>query len=192
METKEILRDYVSDMLGVENHCLESIERQTGERRFIRFQEAHDLLSKIEMTLRTHTFALEQYLSSINGGAESLVKKAATSAIGAISGLYGMIRPEDPVSRSLRDDYTALNLAAISYTMLYTTARALNELRLAELASQHLNELTPLVVSLSRVIPRVVAEELSDEGKVADPSVWQKAAANTQRAWSSEVVGKYH
>jgi ferritin-like metal-binding protein YciE len=192
METKEILRSYVSDMLAVEKHCLESIERQTREERLISFTDAYDLLTKIERTLRKHTVTLDQCLSTLDGGAESLVKKAATSAMGAISGLYGMIRPDDPISRSLRDDYTALSLAAISYTMLHTTACALNESSVSDLAIQHLNELTPLIVALSRVIPEVVAKELAGEGKVADASVWQQAVANTQKAWSSEVIGQYH
>jgi hypothetical protein len=156
------------------------------------YKEAWDILSKIESTLRSHTFALDHYLASIDGETESMVKKAATTALGAIAGLYGKLRPEDPISRSLRDDYTALNLVAISYTMLHTTALALKDLRLAELALQHLGEITPYVVALSRVIPSVVAKELADEGKVLDPSVWRTALDSTQKAWSSDTVEKFH
>jgi hypothetical protein len=192
MDIQEILRDYSSDLMAVEKHCLESIERQTQDDKFMPYTDAYALLSKIESTLRTHTFALDQYLASIDGGAESLVKKAATSAIGAIAGLYGKFRSEDPISRSLRDDYTALSLVAISCTMLHTTARALNELVLAELALKHLNDITPFIVALSRVIPSVVAKELADEGKVTDPYAWQAALDSTQKAWSSNVVEKFH
>lgn len=192
MDVQEILRSYSSDMLGVEKHCLESIERQTRDDKFMRYKEAHDLLSKIESTLRSHTFALDQYLASINGGTESFVKKAATTAVGAISGLYGKLRLDEPVSRSLRDDYAALNLVVISYTMLHTTARGLNEPQLAEMALKHLNDLTPYIVALSRIIPGVVAQELSEEGKISDPSVWRAALDSTQKAWSSDVIEKYH
>lgn len=192
MDIREVLRDYVSDMLSVEKHCLESIARQTRDEKFRCFPNAYEILTRIESTLRTHTIALDQYLAAIeDGGAESKLKKAAASAVGAIAGLYGKIRLEDPVSRSLRDDYTALNLAAISYTMLHTTARALNVSRVADLALQHLNDLTPVIVALSRVIPEVVAKELSAEGKVLEPSAWHDALANTQGAWSSEVTGRH-
>lgn len=189
METKEILQDYVSDMLGVEKHTLESIERQTRDDRVKEYEEAYELLMKIQTTLTMHTIALERYLSSINGGPESLLKKAAASAMGAMAGLYSKVRPGDPVARDLRDDYTALSLAAISYTMLHTTGQALNDSRIAELALKHLNELTPLIAGLSRIIPKIVAEELSKQGKLAFPAAGQEAVANTQKAWSREVIG---
>lgn len=192
MDTREILRDYVSDMLGVEKHCLEAVKRQTGDERLAAYPEAHDLLTRIEAVLRTHTGSLDQVLSMLDGQTESVVTKAVTSAIDAVAGIYGKFRPEEPVSRSLGDHYTTLNLAAINYTMLHTTADALHEQGVAELALKNLNELTPLIVELTRVIPGVVTRELSEEGKVIDPSLWREATTRTQKAWSPKVVGTYH
>lgn len=189
-DRQEVLLEYVSDMLEVEKHTLESIERQTLDDRVRSYGEAYKLLMRIELTLRNHTTVLEHYLKSTGGGgAGALMKKAATAAVGAMAGLYGKIRPEDPVSRDLRDDYTALNLAAISYTMLHTTAIALAESRLADLALSHLTELTPLIAALSKVIPPVVAMELSVEGKAMYPAAGAEAVASTQKAWSREVIG---
>jgi len=190
-DTKEILRDYASDMLGVEKQLLEAVERQTRDNRVRSYRDAYELLMKIETVLSGHIITLEQYLSSTNGGAtpESFLKKAATTAMGAVTGLYERVRMEEAISRDLRDNYASLSLAAISYTMLHTTACALNDNKLADLALHHLNELTPLVVSLSRIIPPVLVKELSIEGKAFDPTVSQEAVANTQRAWSHEVIG---
>ncbi len=188
-EKNEILYEYVSDMLGVEKHTLEAIERQTRDERVKEYREAYELLMKIETSLTMHTIALERYLSTLDGGPESLLKKAATTALGAVAGFYSKVRAEDPVSRNLRDDYTALSLAAISYTMLHTTGCALNEPQISEIALRHLNEITPFIASLSRLIPIVVAEELSKEGKLSYPSAAQEALTNTQRAWSHEVIG---
>jgi len=192
MDVNEILRDYLNDILGVEKHCLEAVERHTGDERYSTYPDAHGVLLNIETTLRSHVSALDRCLSSLDGGVESVIKKAAASAIGALSGIYDKIRPEDPVSRGLRDFFTTLSHAAIGYTMLYTTACALNEQEVSDLALRHLNELTPLIVGLSRVIPSVVSKELEIEGKVIDGSKWRLAIANTQKAWSSDVVGKYH
>ncbi len=190
MDVKEVLRDYVTDMLGVEKHTLESIERQRDDSRMKNYREAHQLVMCIERTLNTHILALEQYLSSINGGGiESAFKKAASSAVGALSGLYSKVRGGDPVSRDMRDNYSALSLVAISYTMLHTTARALDDNRLADLALKHLHDITPLVVSLSKVIPVLVAQELTDEGKVIFPEAGLRAVESTQKAWSCEVIG---
>lgn len=189
-QKKEILHDYASDMLGVEKHTLESVERQTRDDKIRTYRDAYELLMQIETVLTGHTLRLEQYLSTVDGSSESMIKRAAAIAMGAISGLYGKYRPEDPVSRSLRDDYTALSLATISYTMLHTTALSLDDSSLAELSLKHLNELTPFVVQLSRIIPYVVARELAEEGKIPFTSAGVQAEANTQRAWNHEAVGK--
>jgi hypothetical protein len=185
----EYLRKNLSDMLAVETHTLESIERQTRERRIRVNRNAYDLLRKTERILSSHQIELEEFLSTFEGKAESTVKKTATAVIGTLAGLYGKWLREDPVSRSLRDDYTALNLAAISYTMLYTTARGLGETRVADMALRHLRDLTPLIVELSKSIPVVLAEELTAEGKILHPEEASKAIEETQRAWSCEVVG---
>ncbi len=192
METKQILREYVIDMVAVQNHCLESTKRQIADDKFKRFPEAHDLLAKIENTLRAQQLTLDRCLDSLDGGAGAAIKKAASTATGAIAGLYGKLRHEDPVSRSLRDDYVALNLLAVSYTMLHTTALALSNAQAADIALKHLSQITPFIVELNRIIPTVVTMELTDENKVIDPTVWKKAQENSQKAWSHFIVGEYH
>jgi hypothetical protein len=187
-DAKDVLREYVGDMLAVEKHTLDSIERQVNDERVKEYWEAYELILKIETTLNEHTQALERYLSSIDKGVGSLLKKAATSATGVVAGIYSRLRPEDPVSRDLRDNYTSLSLAAISYTMLYTTAHALNESKVSNLALKHLNEITPLITEISRVMPNVVAQELSKEKKLDHPSIAKEAVDATQKAWNKETV----
>ncbi len=195
-DNQEILRQYVSDMMSVEKHTLEALERQTGDRRVMEYKDAHELLMRIQATLRNHVTALDIYLASVPPvqtskaeNAEAMIKKAATGAMGTIAGLYSRLRTDDPISRNLRDDYTSLSLAAISYTMLHTTAHALHDTRVADLALAHLNDITPFVAALSRIIPHVVARELAVEGKALDVAVGQEAVDNTQKAWSHEVIG---
>ena len=190
-EEKVILRDYVTDMIGVEKHILEAVGRQLGDKRVRSYGEAFDLLARIEGVLRGHLHALEQHLSTLTldtESAESMLKKAVTTVAGAAAGIYDRLRMEDAVSRNLRDDYTALNLASISYAMLHTTALGLRNMGTSDLALRHLHDLTPLVVDLSRVIPLVVVEELQKEGKVIDAVVKEEAVLNTQKAWSHGVV----
>jgi hypothetical protein len=76
--------------------------------------------------------------------------------------------------------------------MLHTTACILNEDIAADLALKNLAEITPLIVALSRVIPEVVAKELSMEDKAIMPAKWRDALKNTQKAWGHQVVGEYH
>jgi hypothetical protein len=188
-ENREYLKKNLSDMLAVETHTLESIEQQTRDRRIKSNQNAYDILLKTERILISHQGELEKCLSTFGGSMEPTVKKTASAVIGTLAGLYGKWLREDSVSRCLRDDYTALSLAAISYTMLHTTARGLGDTRVAEMALRHLCDLTPLIVELSKSIPIVLADELAAEGKILHPEEARKAREETRRAWSCEVVG---
>jgi hypothetical protein len=188
MTNAEIMRENIMDMLGVEQHILQSIERQTRDERVRKFTSAYELLHRIESVLNSHVNILEHHLSMTNGGYETKLKKVASTLMGSVSGLYGKIRNEEPVSRNLRDDYTALNLATVSYGMLHTTALALHETEIAETAYRHMAELTPFVVQISNLLPFILAKELSEEGKIEDASVAQVALRDIQRAWSDEVI----
>lgn len=190
-DRNEILHKYTSDMLGIENHFLDVLNYQVSDTRIKDYKEAHVLVIQIQDTIKEHVRVLERYIEKL--GVESskatTFKKAATKVTGVTTGLYNLMRREDSVMRNLRDDYTALNMAAISYTMLHSTALALDDGELAALSLKNLKELTPLVVELSRAIPAVVIEELSVEGKALDTMAIARAIENTQQAWSREIIG---
>lgn len=98
----------------------------------------------------------------------------------------------DPVSKNLRDDYTALNLAAISYTMLHTTGQALMDQQTADLAAAYLMDYTPLITEINEVIPGIVVSELRDETEVLEPEAVGQALERTQQAWNHEHVHSGH
>ncbi len=190
MTKAEVIRENLADMLGIEQHVLQTIERQTRDGRVRKFYNAYELLKRIEPVLRSHTAELERHLSTVDASFESKLKKAATSIAGSVAVFYDRLRTNEPVSRSLRDVYTSLNHVAISYGMLHTTALALNEVEIATLAQTHLTGLTPLIVELSEIIPFVLATELADEGKIEDATVAQQAAALYHQAWSHDVTAR--
>jgi len=181
------LRPYVADMSAVERHILEAVERQLGDDSTKSFPEALQLLRRVEGALNRHVQALESHLKSFDGGSlAGTVKETVTGVLGVFAGLYDKVRKEQ-VSRMLRDDYTALNLAAISCTMLHTTALANREQATADLALRHLRDLAPLIMEINEVIPQVVVRELTEEGKAYDASLAQRAARDTQEAWRSST-----
>ncbi len=187
-DTREYLRPYVADMAAVEKHILEAVERQTKDEDFQKLPQAQQLVNRLETTLRNHVQTLEGHLAQFPAGsAAGAVKGAVTGVLGAFAGLYDKVRSE-AASRGLRDDYTALNLASISYTMLHTSALALNETATAELALRNLKELTPLIMQLTEVLPEVVVRELAEEGKAYDASIVQRAVRATQEAWSTTAA----
>lgn len=188
-DNREALRPYIADMAAVEKHILEALERQRNDDDIKQFPEAFQLIGRIEGVLRRHVQELEQHIQGIpGGGVATTLKEAVTGILGAVAGVYDKVR-KDTASRALRDDYTALSLAAVSYSMLHATALGLNQAMTAQIALSNLKDLTPLIVELSQVIPPVVVKELSFEGYSIEPGVGQQAARNTQEAWSRENVG---
>jgi ferritin-like metal-binding protein YciE len=183
---RDALRPYLADMAAVEKHILEALERQHKDDDIRQFPNAHQWLDRTMGILKQHVNGLEDHLKGFpGGGAASTVKEAVTGVLGTIAGLYDKVR-KDTASRALRDDYTALSLAVISYTMLHTTALGLRQGASAELALRNLKDLTPLLVELSQIVPHVVLRELSFEGYEVETSLAQNAVRNTQEAWSSE------
>lgn len=187
-DSHENLRPFVADMAAVEKHILEAVERQLGDDDTKKFPEVLRLLQRVESTLRRNVQALENQLQSFPGGSVAgAVKETVTGVLGVFAGLYDKVRRE-PVSRNLRDDYTALNLAAVSCTMLHTSALALHHQPTADLALRNLRELAPLIMELNEVIPQVVVRELTEEGKAYDASLAQRAVRATQEAWSTSAA----
>jgi ferritin-like metal-binding protein YciE len=186
-ERQDSLQQYVSDMLAVERHLLPAIENQSKNDRMARHPEARRLVNKIEATINSHVNGLKQHLENLGGDAASPVKSAVTAALGVAATVIENVRT-DPVSKNLRDDYTALNLAAIGYTMLHTTGQALMDQQTADLAVSYLMDYTPLITEISKVIPEVVVSELQDETEVLDPGAAERAVERTQQAWDHDHV----
>ena len=190
-ERKDTLQQYVSDMLAVERHMLPAFENQTKDDRFNKYPEAQRLVNRIEATINSHINGLKQHLENLGGDAASPVKSAVTAVLGVAASVIENMRT-DPISKNLRDDYTVLNLAAISYTMLHTTGHALMDDRTADLAASFLMDYTPLIAEINEVIPEVVVSELRDESEVIDPSAAQQAVERTQQAWRREHLHGGH
>jgi hypothetical protein len=172
-------------MLAVIEHILEAVERQRADQEVREHVDANSILIDLERVLRTHRDALQDLATQYGAGGESIVKKALTEALGIVAGLYDRIR-DHRVSRMLRDDYVALSLAAMSYTSLHAFALAIHEDRLAQAALQHLEDITPIMVEISRTLPELVVTEVGDRlDKRVEIGAIQAAVQNTQRAWEA-------
>jgi hypothetical protein len=179
----ELLVGYMNDMLAVERELHAVFRRQKEDERVKRYPDTAALLSRIEDTIDHHLESLGRGLE-ILGGDESMLKKAVGAVLGVAGGLYDKVRPDDKVSRMLRDDNTALTFASVCYQMLHTTALAKKDQATADLALANLKDYTPLVMELADELPRLLVRELADEGKVpADESAAEQAVRNTREAW---------
>lgn len=186
-DNREALRPYVADMVAVEKHILEAVERQRNDDDVKQFPDALQLVGRLESTLKSHVQALDSHLQGYSGGsAAGAVKQAVTGVLGAIAGVYDKVR-KDTASRALRDDYTALSLASVSYGMLHTTALGLSQGTVAELAKTHLEEINSLLMELGLALPRIVLKELSFEGYSVDAGAAERAIKNIEETWRSSA-----
>ena len=160
-DNKDILQQYVSDMIALDKHILEAVEGQLDDKHLDNYPGARAVVSSIKSTLTSHVDGLKTQVESVGGEASGPVKNAVSTIAGVAAGLYDKVR-HDPVSKMLRDDYTALSLTAISYTMLHTTGLALQNQPIADLAQRYLKDITPIIIDISQVIPGVVVKDLEE------------------------------
>ena len=184
-DNKDIMQQYLSDMISLDEHIIEAVERQLEDKRTGEYPEARQIVSTIKRTLDQHVNTLKSQIKQFGGEASGPVKEAVSTVAGVAAGLYDRVR-HDPVSKMLRDDYTALSLASISYTMLHTTALALQQQAVADSALRALKDITPIVVDISKAMPGLVVRDLEDEQVLMDRAVGQEAVRKTQEAWSAE------
>jgi hypothetical protein len=184
-DTRDNLRPYVADMSAVITHIQEAVERQKNDDDFKQIPQALEVVTRLDTVLKSQAQALESHLEKFpGGGVAGAVKSTVTGVLGAFAGLYDKVRSET-ASRGLRDDYTALSLAAISYTMLHTSALALGDGTTADLALRGLKEIAPIIMQLSEVVPHAVVRELAADGKTLDTGIVKRAIDATQEAWSA-------
>lgn len=183
-DNREALRPYIADMAAVEKHILEAVERQREDDDIKQLPDALQLVTRIESTMKNHVQSLNSHLEGYSGGGiAGTLKEAVTGVLGAIAGVYDKVR-KDTASRALRDDYTALSLASVSYGMLHTTALGLSQGTVAEVARQHLEEINSIIMDLGLALPRVVLKELSFEGYPIETGVADKATSNLRESWT--------
>jgi len=181
-DNTKAIQTYVSDMLAVERHILEPVEHQVNDGDVQKFAAAHATVQRVHGVISAHVAALDAHLAALGGHPSAPLKTAVGSVLGAAASVVNAVRRTE-VSKGLRDTYTALAMDSIAYTMLHTTALALRDHATAAMAEKHLEDVTPLIIELSRVIPSVVVDELKAEGLDVDSSVKEAATTNTQSAW---------
>lgn len=179
--SSKVLKQYVNDMATLNQHIAEALDRQHHDEHLNEFQKAKVLISSAHAIFRRHGDEMHQEVHRLGGALEVAAKEAITHVLGLFASIYDKLRNE-PVSRMMRDDYTAFNLAAISCTMLHTVALAFDDKAVAAVALKHLNELTSLIMGFNEIIPDIIVAELRDDPG-ANTLVAPEAVQNTQRAW---------
>ena len=158
----EVVSQYVSDMHVLESHILQALERQVGQTASM--PDIHRAIQQYAATTKQHVNQLEQHLKEL-GDQDSFIDKAkqgVSALFGIAAGVIDQVRTH-PISKDLRDDYTAGSLSVIGYVMLRTTALACGDQRTAQLAEVQMGETVAMLQWIARTVPEVVVRELQQE-----------------------------
>ena len=184
-DRNEALNSYITDMLALEDHIEKAIRGQLTDLKD--YPDVVTELKGLHRTIEHHVSDLRGLKERRNaGGVVEAVKRAGSAVAGVAAGVIDLVRTEG-LPKNLRDDYTALSLATISYAMLYTTAAGLGEREVAELAQQHLRDYAGAVTRLNALVPASVIRYLSEEGLPVQQSVLSEVVRTIKSAWEGEA-----
>ena len=180
--TQQSIADWLGDIIALESHVEEVMDRQltlasTSTNVATSFKRYHD-------TVRDSKHRAEAYQKTYGSTSGNPVIKAGSNLLGKAAGMIDKMR-NDSASKALRDDYTAYNHLAIAYTMLHTTALALNDSATAKFAEQGLTTYAGLVQDINQIISDAVIADMAvnDDAPSPDASVMQEARKTINRAW---------
>jgi len=177
---QEILTKYLGDMVALESHILQAIGMQA--KLLDDHVDAQRKVRTYRDTLQSHVSALKARLDELGGSPTHPLKEGVAAAIGVAAGLVDKMRTEE-ASKDLRDDYTAINHAIIAYEMMYTTALAAGDAATADLCKRHLRDNAEFVMEINNFMPKLVLDELTQDGMSVKPDVLSAAQAGMRDIW---------
>lgn len=179
------LQIYISDLHALERHFMNAVKKQRTSDK-VTDDRAVELLGELDKRSSSHVQILESEIEQMGGEIKSALKSKLASFAGSVAGMIDTVRG-DALSKMLRDDYAALSMITIGYTMLHTHALSEDNHQLAEISKNHLDNYTVLITEISRVVPLVTAHEINSDSERAE-EIGNLALENTQESWSAEHV----
>jgi ferritin-like metal-binding protein YciE len=179
---EQTIADYVGDMVALESHIEEALDRQLKETQDD--PEAHAAVQRFHDMVKGHRDSLKALQDEVGSTAGNPIIAAGATLLGKAAGVIDLVRTEG-ISKSLRDDYAAFSLAAISYSMLHTTALGLGNRQVAEVAERYLTDYAGAIERINEVMPGVVERELAKDGHQTDGSAIAATRDMVAKAWHS-------
>lgn len=181
-KNQKTIADYVGDMVALESHIEEALDRQLTETKDD--SVAHAAVQKFHDTVKAHRDELKALQEETGSTIGNPIKDAGATLLGKAAGLIDLVRTEG-ISKSLRDDYAAFSLAAIGYSMLYTTSRGLGDMRVASIAEKNLTDYAAAIERINEIMPEVVAHELEKDGHEVQKGAVEATRKMVGKAWNT-------
>jgi hypothetical protein len=177
------IADWLGDMVALESHIEEAMDRQLTLTKDS--STAGPAVKRFHDMVKGNRDALKARQAEIGSTAGNPVVKVGSTILGKAAGLIDKVRTES-ISKALRDDYTAFNLAAIGHTMMHTTATALGDSTTAKLAEKCLTGHAAAVQEINHIIQDVVLEELrKDNLPIVDANAPSQTRAMVDKIWKA-------
>lgn len=175
------MRSQLCEVSALEHYLIELLTQQQVDPALRAQPEMLRLISKTLQVLHQQASRTVSLLETIPGGPVEFTK--TTVAMADRFQAYSRKPAARDVIAVLQEDYTLLNLVAMNYTMLHTTALALSDPAAAGLALNHLREITPLILYASQLMPTLAFQALEQQYPGLNRGVINAAIRNTQGAW---------
>ncbi len=181
----ELLRGYVGDVVAIDSSIEAALDRQLAMAKGDALmapvaREFHDTVRDQRNAMISLRDAMAEGDDTSSGNS---LKEKGANVLGAVAGVIEKVRSEG-LSKALRDDYNSFSMAAIGYTMLLTTAKAMGSSDVAVAAERGLRTYASGIQKINQVMPAVLVAELDgDEGVVNNPAAAEDVRSIINSVW---------
>lgn len=180
----EAVNSYITDMLSLEEHIEKALRGQLEDLKD--YPEVIRDLQQIHRKVEHHISDLREISERRNARTPAdAIKRVGSVLLGLGAAAVDLVRNEG-LAKNLRDDYTAFSLATIGYVMLKTTALALDDQEVGDLAHQHFADYAESVTLLHNVIPGAVIRFLREEGLPVRDDVLPQISRGIEEVWHAQ------
>ena len=183
-DKNEAINSYITDMLSLEEHIEKALRGQLED-----LEDYPDLigdLKQIHRKVEHHISDLRELSQRRNARTPAdALKRVGSALLGFGAAAVDLVRNEG-LPKNLRDDYTAFSLATVGYVMLKTTALALDDREVGDLAHQHFSDYAESVTLLHNVVPGAVIRFLREEGLPVREDVLPEISRTIEKVWHAQ------
>lgn len=178
-------------MLTLEEHVRVPFETQMKDADLPAYPGADALLRRITDLSNTHIAALRQALEAAGGHEAHAAKSTVATIEGWFAGAIDKMR-KTKIAKALRDDYTALSLCCVSYSMLLTTANAYGSITVADLALRHMRDYAAMIIEIGLAMPAITIVDLQESGAQIDTAAAVGSRAQIESVWRPSSAAAEH
>jgi hypothetical protein len=183
-DKNEAINSYITDMLSLEEHIEKALRGQLEDLKD--YPDVLGDLKQIHRKVQHHISDLRELSQRRNARTPAdALKRVGSALLGFGAAAVDLVRNEG-LPKNLRDDYTAFSLATIGYIMLNTTALALDDREVGDLAHQHFSDYAESVTLLHNVVPGAVIRFLREEGLPAREDVLPEISRTIEKVWHAQ------